>query len=282
MMDEKEQLEVENLEVSLFVEAVYARYGYDFRDYSRTHIQRRLKRRVGLMNLSNITELTSRVLYEQEVFRSVLSDFSINVTEMFRDPQFFHDLRAKVIPILKTYPSFTIWHAGCSTGEEVISTAILLEEEGILDRAKIYATDMNGSVLEAAKEGIYPAKDFKKWTRNYQESGGRKSFSDYFVVNYDYAIANQKLLQKISYMDHNLVTDGRFIEADLILCRNVLIYFNKTLQNRVLELFHETLVAGGFLGIGSKEDIRFSSVGEKFEKLENCPKIYKKKIGETE
>lgn len=279
-MDDKEQLEIEKIEVTLFLEAVYLKYGYDFRNYSRAHIKRRLQRRVKLMNLSDITKLTSLVLHDPEVFRQVLSDFSINVTEMFRHPRFFQDLRTEIVPILKTYPSFTIWHAGCSTGEEVISTAILLEEEGLLERAKIYATDMNGSVIEVAKEGIYPAQDIKKWTRNYQESGGRKSFSDYFVVNYDYAIVNQRVLEKITYLEHNLVTDGRFIDADLILCRNVLIYFDKTLQNRALNLFRESLLPGGFLGIGSKEDIRFSSVGDAFENAVNCQKIYKKKIEE--
>jgi chemotaxis protein methyltransferase CheR len=280
MMDAKEKLEIEKIEVTLFVEAVYLKYGYDFRDYSRAHIKRRLVRRVRLMNLSDITGLTALVLYDPEVFRMVLSDFSINVTEMFRHPRFFRDLRTEIIPILKTYPSFTIWHAGCSTGEEVISTAILLEEEGLLERAKIYATDMNAAVIQVAKEGIYPASDIKKWTKNYQESGGRQSFSDFFVVNYDYAIANQRLLEKITYLEHNLVTDGPFIGADLILCRNVLIYFNKSLQNRALDLFSESLLPGGFLGIGSKEDIRFSSVSDDFENVVNCQKIYKKKIEE--
>ncbi len=279
-MDGQEQLETEKIEVTLFLEAVHLKYGYDFRDYSRAHIKRRLIRRVKLMNLSDITRLTSLVLYDPEVFRQVLSDFSINVTEMFRHPRFFRDLRTEIVPILRTYPSFTIWHAGCSTGEEVISTAILLEEEGLLERAKIYATDMNGAVIEVAKEGIYPAQDIKKWTKNYHESGGRKSFSDYFVVNYDYAILNQRVLKKITYLEHNLVTDGRFIDADLILCRNVLIYFNKALQNRALDLFRDSLLPGGFLGIGSKEDIRFSSVGDAFENAVNCQKIYKKKIEE--
>ena len=281
MREEKERLEIEKIEVELFVEAAYARYGYDFRDYSRAHIKRRLLRRVQLMNLPGITRLSELILYDPEVFQQVLTDFSINVTEMFRHPLFFRNLRAEIVPILRTYPSFTIWHAGCSTGEEVLSIAILLEEEGLLDRAKIYATDMNGAVLEVAKEGIYPAKNIKKWTQNYQESGGRKSFSDYFVVNYDYAIANQKLLKKISYMEHNLVTDGRFIGADLIICRNVLIYFNKSLQNRVLDLFYESLLPGGFLGIGSKEEIKFSSVGNAFDKVINSQKIYKKKIEES-
>ena len=278
MLEEKERLEIEKIEVKLFVEAAYLRYGYDFRDYSRAHIKRRLSRRVKLMGLPGITRLTELILYDAEVFQQILTDFSINVTEMFRHPLFFRNLRTEIVPVLRTYPSFTIWHAGCSTGEEVLSTAILLEEEGLLNRAMIYATDMNGAVLEVAREGIYSAKDIKKWTKNYQESGGRKSFSDYFVVNYDYAIVSQKLQKRISYMEHNLVTDGRFIGADLILCRNVLIYFNRTLQNRVLDLFNESLRPGGFLGIGSKEEIKFSSVGDAFEKVANCQKIYKKKI----
>ena len=212
------------------------------------------------------------------MLKQVLLDLSINVTDMFRFPNFFKDLREEVIPFLKTYPSINIWHAGCSSGEEVISMAILLKEEGLLNRVNIYATDMNEQVLDIAKEGIYPIENVKKWTKNYQEAGGKKSFSDYYIAKYDHAIFDKDLLKNVTFLKHNLVIDKIFIDANLILCRNVLIYFNQELQNQVLELFEESLISGGVIGIGSKENLRFTSVNEKFDSI-TATKIYKKKIG---
>jgi chemotaxis protein methyltransferase CheR len=278
-MNEKELLEIENIELKLLSEAIYLRYGYDFKDYTKSHLKRRVLRRVKLDNLENITQLTERLLYDRNALEQVLLDLSINVTEMFRFPQFFKDLRENVIPILKTYPSVNIWHAGCSTGEEVISMAILLKEEGLLNRVNIYATDINKKVLEIAREGIYPIEEVKKWTKNYQNTGGKKSFSDYYVAKYDHAIFDQDLLKNVTFLEHNLVIDKTFIDANLIICRNVLIYFNKKLQNQVLELFEESLVPGGVVGIGSKENLRFTSVNENFESITTASKIYKKKIG---
>lgn len=278
-MNEKELLEIENIELKLLSEAIYLRYGYDFKDYTKSHLKRRILRRVKLDNLENITQLTERLLYDRNALEQILLDLSINVTEMFRFPQFFKDLRENVIPILKTYPSVNIWHAGCSTGEEVISMAILLKEEGLLNRVNIYATDINKKVLEIAKEGIYPIEEVKKWTKNYQNTGGKKSFSDYYVAKYDHAIFDQDLLKNVTFLEHNLVIDKTFIDANLIICRNVLIYFNKKLQNQVLELFEESLIPGGVVGIGSKENLRFTSVNENFESITTASKIYKKKIG---
>jgi len=278
-MNEKELLEIENIELKLLSEAIYLRYGYDFKDYTKSHLKRRVLRRVKLDDLKNITQLTERLLYDRNALEQILLDLSINVTEMFRFPQFFKDLRENVIPILKTYPSVNIWHAGCSTGEEVISMAILLKEEGLLNRVNIYATDINKKVLEIAKEGIYPIEEVKKWTKNYQNTGGKKSFSDYYVAKYDHAIFDQDLLKNVTFLEHNLVIDKTFIDANLIICRNVLIYFNKKLQNQVLELFEESLIPGGLVGIGSKENLRFTSVNENFESITAASKIYKKKIG---
>jgi len=278
-MNEIELLEIENLELQLLIEAIYLRYGYDFKNYTKSHLKRRILRRVKLDDLKNITQLTEKMLYDREVLKQILLDLSINVTEMFRFPKFFKDLREDIIPLLKTYPSINIWHAGCSTGEEVISMAILLKEEGLLNRVNIYATDINEKVLDIAKEGIYSIENVKKWTRNYQEAGGKKSFSDYYTAKYDHAIFDQDLLKNVTFLEHNLVIDKTFIDANLIICRNVLIYFNKKLQNQVLELFEESLIPGGIIGIGSKESLKFTSVNEKFENINSTTKIYKKKIG---
>ena len=278
-MNEKELLEIENIELKLLIKAIYLRYGYDFKNYTKSHLKRRILRRVKLDNLKNIMELTEKILYDRDMLEQILLDLSINVTEMFRFPKFFKDLREDVIPILKTYPSINIWHAGCSTGEEVISMAILLKEEGLLNRSTIYATDMNKQILNIAKEGIYSIKDIKKWTKNYQEAGGKNSFSDYYVAKYDHAIFDRDLLKNAIFLEHNLVTDKNFIDANLVVCRNVLIYFNKELQNNVLELFEESLIPGGVIGIGSKENLRFTSINKNFESITAATKIYKKKIG---
>ena len=278
-MNEKELLEIENIELKLLIEAIYLKYGYDFKNYTKSHLKRRILRKVKLDNLKNITQLTERMLYDRDVLEQILLDLSINVTDMFRFPKFFKDLRKGIIPVLKTYPSINIWHAGCSTGEEVISMAILLKEEGLLNRVNIYATDINKKVLDIAREGIYPVEEVKKWTKNYQEAGGKKSFSDYYIAKYDHAIFDQSLLKNVTFLEHNLVIDKIFIDANLIICRNVLIYFNKKLQNQVLELFEESLIPGGMIGIGSKENLRFTSINENFESVSTTSKIYKKKIG---
>jgi chemotaxis protein methyltransferase CheR len=269
----------EDIEINLLVEGLFLKYGYDFRNYSKAHIKRRVLRRLSISGLASISEMLYKALYDRSFFEILLLDFSINVTEMFRDPNFYRALRREVIPILKTYPFVKIWHAGCATGEEVYSMAILLKEEGLYDRCQIYATDFNEVVLEKAKEGIYPIESIKEYTYNYQQAGGTTSFSDYYMAKYNSVIVDPSLKEKIIFADHNLVTDGIFGEMNIILCRNVLIYFNKELQNRVISLFHESLCHGGILCLGSKESLRFSSCEEKFKAIDLKQRVFQKKFG---
>lgn len=267
-----------DIEVELFITALFTKYGYDFRNYSKAHMKRRILNRVSLTpDISNISELIHKILYDESFFKTIISDFSINVTEMFRDPDFYKAIRETVVPYLKTYPFIKIWHAGCSTGEEVYSMAILLMEEGLYDRTQIYATDFNDTVLEEAKEGIYSIDRIKEYTQNYQKSNGKESFSDYYTAKYNLVKFNENLKKRIVFSNHNLVTDGTFGEMNLIICRNVLIYFDRDLQNRVFKLFKESLVHGGILGIGSKESLSFSEVKNDFVSLVEKEKIYKKK-----
>lgn len=267
----------EEIEIQLLLEAIHMKYEYDFRDYSRAHMKRRIQNRMILDGFSNVSEMLHKILYDKEFFNLVLTDFSINVTEMFRDPSFYKAFRENVIPILKTYPFIRIWHAGCSTGEEVYSMAILLKEEGLYDRAQIYATDFNKLVLEKAKEGIYDIDDIKKYTYNYQKSGGKSSFSDYYIAQYDSVIFDSSLKKKITFAQHNLVNDGVFGEMHVIICRNVLIYFNNEMQSSVIKLFSDSLFNGCFLCLGSKENIKFTTSEENFEDVACSEKIYCKK-----
>ena len=220
--------------------------------------------------------MTSDILHDPSVFEKVVYDFSITVTEMFRDPSFYQSLRNKIIPYLKTYPFIKIWHAGCATGEEVYSLAILLKEEGIYNKATIFATDFNEHALDVARQGIYSLKDTQKYSTNYQKAGGKASFSDYYYARYNSAIMRKSLSKNVTFANHNLVTDGVFGEMHLILCRNVLIYFNKDLQNKVLTLFNESLIHGGFLALGSKETLSFSSIENDFKPIDKKNKIFRK------
>lgn len=270
-------VENENIEIQLLLEAIHLKYGYDFRDYSRASVKRRILHRLNLSRLTNLSEMQHRVLYDLEFFERLLLDLSINVTEMFRDPSFYQALRKEVIPILKTYPFIKVWHAGCATGEEAYSMAILLKEEGLYERAQIYATDFNDVVLQKAKEGIYPVENIKEYTSNYQRSGGKDSFVDYYTAKHNSIIMDRSLKKNIVFANHNLETDGVFGEMNLILCRNVLIYFNKDLQNRVLKLFYDSLGRHGILCLGSKENIRFSACADRFDDIVKDEKIYRKK-----
>jgi len=271
-------LENEELEIRLLLEAIFLKYGYDFRDYSKAHLKRRIMHRLSLSELNTISQMQHQVLYDRWFLETLLRDFSINVTEMFRDPPFYKAFRQEVVPVLKTYPYIKVWHAGCSSGEEVYSMAILLKEEGLYERTQIYATDFNVEVLEKAKQAIYPIDDIKEYTYNYQQSGGLASFADYYIARYDSVILDQALKRKIIFADHNLVTDGVFGEMHVIICRNVLIYFNRDLQNNVFKLFYESLRNGGFLGIGTKESLRFSDYMGKFNIISENLKIYQKKF----
>lgn len=267
---------VEKIEMDLLIEAVNRYYGYDFSNYSKAHIKRRLLVFLSKHHFASISEMQHHVLHNHEIFEEFLNNFSINVTEMFRDPSFYLDIRNKVIPILKTYPYLKIWIAGCATGEEVYSFAIMLREEGLLERTTIYSTDFNKEAIRKANKAIYSIDTIKNYTSNYQKSGGKNSFSDYYMANYNSVIIDKTLKENIVYAEHNLVTDGVFTEANLIVCRNVLIYFDKDLQNKVLNLFDESLITGGFLALGTKESIQFSSVNEKYSTISKQNKIYKK------
>jgi len=267
-----------NIEIDLILDAIFQKYGYDFRNYSRAHVKRRLLHRLAGSHLKSLSQMQHEVLYDPSFFQEILKDLSINVTEMFRDPKFYLALRTEIIPLLKTYPFIKVWHAGCSTGEEVYSFAIVLKEEGLYDRVQIYATDFNRSVLDIAKKGIYPINRIKEFTANYQQAGGKQSFSDYYMADYNSVIFDQSLKKNIVFAEHNLVTDRVFAEVNIIICRNVLIYFNRELQNKVFTLFTESLINGGFLCLGSKETLQFSQNAGLYDVLNAYEKLYKKRI----
>ncbi len=269
----------ESIEIQLLLQAIYLKYGYDFRNYAKASIKRRILQRLSRSGLKSISEMQHRILYNEQFFSSTLLDLSINVTEMFREPSFFSAVRGKIIPILRKEPFIKVWHAGCATGEEVYSTAILLKEEGLYESSRIYATDFNQDVIKKAKDGIYPISSMKGYTRNYKKAGGLSSFADYYTARYDCAIMENSLKENIVFADHNLATDEVFGEMNLIFCRNVLIYFTRELQDRVIRLFRDSLCDGGFLCLGSKESIRFSEHSNDFEDVALGEKIYRKKKG---
>ncbi len=274
---ERMNIENENIEVQLLLEAIHLKYGYNFKDYANAHTKRRLRHRLALGNMDNYTQMMRRLIYDEPFFNTLLMDLSINVTEMFRDPWFYQKVRDELMPRLKTYSFIKIWHAGCSAGQEVYSMSILMEEEGMKKRSQIYATDFNELILEKAKAGIYPLDVMKTYTANYQQAGGKNDFSDYYSADSDNVVLKKALGDKVLFSSHNLVTDGVFGEMNLIFCRNVLIYFNKTLQDRVLKLFYDSLCPGGYLCLGSKESLKFSGMADKFEVISPKEKIYRKK-----
>lgn len=271
------EVEIDHIVCDLLVEGIYRRYGYDFRDYSKAHLRRRLHRRLALSGLATMAEMLHRVLSDEEFFGALLSDLSINVTAMFRDPPFYRAVRAQVLPVLETYPFIRIWHAGCATGEEVYSMAILLEEGGLARRAQLYATDMSRIALDTAREGIYPMAEIKVYTGNYQQAGGQASFSDYYTAKYQSVMMDNRLRKRIIFAQHNLASDEVFGEMHAIVCRNVLIYFTKPLQERALQLFVDSLRPGGFLLLGSKESLARAEWGHLFETVDAEARIYKKK-----
>ena len=264
------------IELRLLIEAIYLKYSYDFRDYSGASIKRRVNHALHQFECKTISALQERVLHDPAAFMQLLQLLTIPVSEMFRDPAHFLAIRREVVPLLRTYPSIKIWIAGCSTGEEVYSMAILLREEGLLERTIIYATDINPRSLERAKQGIFSLENIRAYTRNYQEAGGQSSFADYYTAAYDYAIFDKSLRDNVTFADHSLATDSVFSETQLISCRNVLIYFNKKLQDRAFGLFHESLCHRGFLVLGSKETLDFSSYSKQFEPLVKQERIYRK------
>jgi chemotaxis protein methyltransferase CheR len=268
--------DLERIEIELLLEGIFRQYGFDFRAYAYASIRRRLWKRIEEEKLSSISALQERVLHQPEMMEKLLLDLSINVTAMFRDPGFYQTFREHVVPLLRTYPFIRIWHAGCSTGEEVYSMAILLREEGLYDRSRIYATDINEVVLQKAKTGIFPLDRMQEYTENYLKAGGRRAFSEYYTAKYDGAIFRPSLLQNVVFSQHNLVTDRSFAEVNVILCRNVLIYFDRTLQHRVHGLFYDSLAMFGILGLGSKESLRLSKYEDCYEPVSNAQKLYRK------
>lgn len=266
----------QNIELKLLIEAIYLRYSYDFRDYSLASLKRRVQLALRQMECDSISMLQGRILHDPQAFMELLQYLTIPVSEMFRDPQYYLALRQQVVPILRTYPSLKIWIAGCSTGEEVYSMAILLREEGLLERSILYATDINPQSLERARQGIFKISDMCQYTENYQRAGGRRSLSEYYTAAYDAAIMDKTLREQVTFADHSLATDSVFAETQLISCRNVLIYFNKSLQDRALGLFHDSLCHRGFLGLGSKETVEFSGYGNRFDAFDKEQRIFRK------
>ena len=268
--------DIERIELDCLLEAIYRRYGWDFREYSPASLRRRVWRRVRREGLESVSALQERILREPTVMERLLLDLSINVTAMFRDPSFYRALREQIVPLLRTYPFTRIWNAGCSTGEEVYSIAIVLQEEGIYDRARIYATDLNENVLERAHEAVFPLAKMKEYTQNYIRSGGTRSFSDYYTSAYDASAFDSSLKRNIVFAQHNLVSDRSFNEFNLIVCRNVMIYFDGTLQRRVHELFYESLVRLGVLALGQRESIGLSPFEDRYEVLDPQERLYRK------
>lgn len=268
--------QLEDLQIRLLLEGVFCHYGYDFRNYAMSSIKRRVAKAVADEGLHSISALQDRVLHDPACMERLLYTFSINVTSMFRDPKFYRAFRAEVVPYLRTYPFIRIWLAGCSTGEEVYSVALVLQEEGLYDRCRIYATDMNERVLQKASEGIFPLACMQQYTSNYLMAGGRRSFSEYYTAKYDHAIFNSSLKKNIIFAAHNLATDGSFNEFQVIFCRNVMIYFNKTLQARVHNLLYESMSMFGVLGLGSKETIKYTPREGCYDELDAVTKLNRK------
>jgi chemotaxis protein methyltransferase CheR len=265
------------IESKLFIDAIYLKYHYDFRAYAGASMKRRLNAAMAHFGCARLSQLQDRVLHEPALFPRLLDFLTVQVSEMFRDPLYFLAMREAVVPLLRTYPSLKVWIAGCSTGEEAYSFAILLREEGLLERTQIYATDINPQALKQAESGVYELERIASFTENHRRAGARSSLSDYYTAAYQRAAFDKTLKKHIVFSDHSLATDSVFGEMQLVSCRNVLIYFDKALQDRALGLFDESLCRKGFLGIGSKESLRFSSHADAFDELVPRERIYQKR-----
>lgn len=273
------KLRTADIEQRLLLDAIYHRYHYDFRGYAQASLKRRLQSALTQFDCKTLSQLQDRVLHEPAVFTGLLQFLTVQVSDMFRDPSYFLSLRREVVPLLRTYPSIKVWVAGCSTGEEVYSLAILLEEEGLLDRALIYATDINPHALRAAEQGVFELERVASFSENHARAGGRRSLSDYYAARYGRVVLDKRLREHMVFSDHSLATDSVFAEVHLISCRNVLIYFERDLQDRALGLFKDALIHRGFLGLGSKESLRFSAQADNFDDLVLEDRIYRKKAG---
>jgi chemotaxis protein methyltransferase CheR len=267
---------LEDIELALLLEGVYRHYGFDFREYSPGSVRRRVSLSMKREGVHTISAFQALVLHNSEAMERFLYALSVNVTAMFRDPPFYLAFRNKVVPLLRTYPFIRIWNAGCSTGEEAYSIAILMKEEGLYERCRIYATDINKAVLERAESGIFPLASMQEYTTNYLQAGGTGVFSDLYTAGYDGVIFDSALRKNIVFAQHNLVTDGAFNEFNVILCRNVMIYFNRTLQDRVHALIYDSLAPFGVLGLGSKETTRFTSHQGCYKELDAANRLYRK------
>lgn len=268
--------ELETIEIELLLEGVYRYYGFDFRDYAIASLKRRVWNAVRAEQLTRISQLLDRMLHDPACLDRFLLTMSVNVTAMFRDPSFYLTFRTRVVPMLRTYPFIRIWHTGCSTGEEVYSMAILLQEEGLYNRCRIYATDMNDAVLKRARQGVFALDRMRDYTSNYLKAGGLRSFSEYYTAAYGSAIFSAALREHMIFSQHNLAMDHSFNEFHVILCRNVLIYFNKTLQERVHNLLHGSLAMFGVLGLGHQESIKFNAHEHDYEELESGSRLYRR------
>ena len=275
-VDRGAEQDLEALEIELLLEGIFRRYGFDFREYASASLRRRLRRRMDGERVRTVSALQARVLHDPVVMERLLLDLSVNVTAMFRDPSFFLAFRSKVVPLLRTYPYTRVWVAGCSTGEEVYSLAILLAEEGLSERTRIYATDINQVVLDRARLGVFPLEKMREYTQNYIRSGGTRAFSEYYVARYDGALFARALVDNVVWAQHNLASDAGFNEFNVVSCRNVMIYFDKPLQEHVHTLFYESLAVFGVLALGQKESIRFSPHEGAFEELDESEKLFRK------
>jgi chemotaxis protein methyltransferase CheR len=266
-----------DIEMQLLVDAIYLKYHYDFRGYAAASLKRRLRTATERLGCATLSQVQDRILRDPALFRTLLNFMTVQVSEMFRDPPYFRSLREVVVPMLRTYPSIKVWVAGCSTGEEVYSLAILLKEEGLLARTLIYATDIDTQALQKAEDGVYDIDRIAGFTQSHRSSGARSSLSDFYTAGYGRAVFDKSLRKNIVFSDHSLATDSVFAEVQLVSCRNVLIYFDRKLQDRALGLFRESLCRKGFLGIGSKESLRFSAHADAFEELVRNDRIYRKR-----
>jgi chemotaxis protein methyltransferase CheR len=269
--------DAEDIELRLLLDALLARYSHDFRGYAGASLKRRVQQALPRFGCETISQLQSRVLRDPAVFQQLLEILTIPFSEMFRDPPYWLALRRQAVPLLRTWPSLKLWVAGCATGEEVFSLAILLHEEGLLERSMVYATDINPVALDKARRGIFAATSVRRHTANYQAAGGLRAFSDYYSAAYDAARFDPALIRNVTFADHSLATDAVFSETQLVSCRNVLIYFDKALQDRALGLFHDSLCRRGFLGLGSKESLDFSNFADRFEPVGKRDRLFCKR-----
>jgi chemotaxis protein methyltransferase CheR len=273
-LDDERKLQA--LEIELLLTGLAERYGYDFRNYARASLTRRIRKVMDVEELPSISALQSKLLHDVEAAMRFVASVSVHTTSMFRDPDVYRVLRSEVVPLLRTYPFVRIWHAGCSSGEEVYSVAIMLEEAGLYERCRIYATDISDAILERARQGVFPIRAMREHTRAYQAAGGTRDFSSYYVAGHEHAVFRSSLRRQLVFSQHNLVCDSTFNEFQLIVCRNVLLYFDSSLRQRAHDLFHTSLSNFGVLVLGKKESLRFTELASSYQELEDGARVYRK------